>query len=284
MIVMFDWGTENIRWSLGGEIFSMRNEFAPPSGILFNDPERMDGQRREVLYRCAQLVPWFKRMIKPKILASVPLGSSGIETIGFVQILKKESQSVILCEAPMVAAMGCEYSEDNGKPFGILELGAGFSQFAVIQQCGIRISTVIRRGGRDLDMALKRYLKRQLHSEPSYAELAAVKRDWNRHETLHLGNVSVERDTMQQIYENALTPLVEALQDALDTLTPEMTAFLKSNGILMTGGLASMPQLADFLTKQTGFPFRSAKNPEQAVMRGLLAMQKSMPPNLWSLT
>ncbi|MDD3155863.1 MAG: rod shape-determining protein [Victivallaceae bacterium] len=143
VIVTLDWGMENIRWSLGGEIFSMQNKFAPPSGILFNNPEQMDKQHREVLSRCAQLVPWYKRLNRPKILASVPLGSSDIKTNGFVQILKKEAQSILLCEAPMAAAMGCGYSADNAKPFGILELAAGFSQFAVIQQCSIQIGAAI---------------------------------------------------------------------------------------------------------------------------------------------
>lgn len=281
MVVMLDWGTENIRWSLSGEIYSMPNESPLPPGILFNDPARMEEQLREVFQRCMKLVPWHRRIIKPKILASVPLGISGIEASGFSHILKQTAQSVILCEAPVAAAMGCGYSEENEKPVGILELGAGFSQFAVIQQCGIRVSASLRRGGRDLDAALKRHLKRQFHIEPSDAELSAVKHDWNRHETLRLGGISVERDTVRQIYAAALTPLVEALQDALDGLTPEMTAVLKSDGIQMTGGLSQMPRLSEYLTERTGFPFHPAKNPEQAVMRGLLEMQKSLPSKLW---
>lgn len=281
MVVMLDWGTENIRWSLGGEIYSMPNESPLPPGILFNDPEALTLQWRQVLRRCADVVPWHKRIIKPKVLAPVPLGSSGVETGGYAHVLKQEALSVILCEAPVAAAVGCGYSEENEKSVGILELGTGFSQFAVIHLGGIRISASLRRGGRDLDAALKRHLKRQFHIEPPDAELSAVKHDWNRHETLRLGGISVERDMVRQIYAAALTPLVEALQDALDGLTPEMCAALKSDGIQMTGGLAQMPRLSEYLTEQTGFPFHPAKNPEQAVMRGLLEMQKSLPPKLW---
>jgi len=281
MLMMLDWGTENIRWSLGGEIFSMHNEFPPPPGILFNDPERMAEQLREVIGRSRMTVPWYRRIIKPKILAAVPLGISGIETIGFHHILKQEAWKALLIEVPMAIATGCGYFCEEEKPFGILELGAGFAQFAVIQQGGIQASTSLRRGGRDLDTALKRYLKRQLHAEPSEAELAAVKHNWNRHETLRLDGVSVKRDALWQIYTAALIPLVEALQDALDSLSPKMTSALKADGIQMTGGLAKMPQLAEYLTGQTGFPFRPAKNPEQAVMRGLFKIQTDIPPKLW---
>lgn len=281
MVVMLDWGTENVRWSLGGEIHSMPNESPLLPGILFNDPEALTLQWRQVLRHCAAMVPWHKRIIKPKVLAPVPLGSSGVEAGGYAHVLKQEALSVILCEAPVAAAMGCGYSEENEKPVGILELGAGFSQFAVIQQCGIRISASLRRGGRDLDAALKRHLKRQFHIEPSDMELSAVKHDWNRHETLRLGGIVVERDTVRQIYAAAVTPLVEALQDTLDGLTPEMSAILKSDGIQMTGGLSQMPRLSEYLTERTGFPFHPTKNPAQAVMRGLLEMQKSRPPKLW---
>ena len=61
----------------------------------------------------------------------------------------------------------------------------------------------------------------------------------------------------------------------------EMSAILKSDGIQMTGGLSQMPRLSEYLTERTGFPFHPTKNPAQAVMRGLLEMQKSRPPKLW---
>lgn len=44
--------------------------------------------------------------MKPKILAAVPLGTNGIESIGFCQVLKREAPKVIFVEAPMVAPRG----------------------------------------------------------------------------------------------------------------------------------------------------------------------------------
>ncbi len=170
--ILIDWGTERIRWTLDGEIDSLPNVVAfskaspdpvavgeealrmlkdrpelekavPPPGILFADPEAMTALFAEIMQRACLLVPWNRRLLKPKVLASVPLGTTKLETRGFCQVLKTQAQSVILCEAPMAAALGAGYGETDA-PFGMLDIGAGTMQVAVAAQGGLA-HTVFRR-------------------------------------------------------------------------------------------------------------------------------------------
>ena len=315
MIVMIDWGTEQIRWSLGDEIFSMPNVAAaekkkivavgeaaeekmrtdssldrktPPPGILFDDPDAITAQLRELLRRCAKNVPWHNRLLKPRILASVPRGFDGIENRGFSQILKENAQGVVLCEAAMAAAIGTGYSAEIDKPYGILELGAGLSQYSMIHRCGVADSLLLRRGGRDLDAALKRHLKQKYHILPSATEIADVKTNWNCHEKYWIGDASIPREELWRVYTEALSPLCNELKDKFEataetdrlTVNQELLEQVKTDGIVLSGGLSLMPGLTEYLSEQTAVPFRTAKNPVSAVMRGLLKIHEEA-AQLW---
>mgnify|MGYP002708456069 FL=1 len=185
MTILIAWVTETLRWSADRESFSMPNlavsissrqkvcavgneaatslrehpEFhaiIPPPGFLFTDSEAIAAQQHEILHQTAHGKPWWKRLQQPRVFATVPLGTTELEARGFSNMLKQETQCVILLEAPTAAAVGCSYRLEDEKLFAVLDLGAGFSQLAVFQKGKMLCSSVLRIGGRDLDVALDR--------------------------------------------------------------------------------------------------------------------------------
>ena len=162
MTILIDWGTETLRWSAEDESFSMPNlavsvsnrqkvcavgneaatllrehpEFhalVPPRGILFADTEAIIAQLHEIRQQTVREKPWWKRLLLPRIFAAVPLGTTEFEAHGFSRILKQEGRSVILIEAPTAAAAGSGYRREEETLFAVLDLGAGFTQFAVLR-------------------------------------------------------------------------------------------------------------------------------------------------------
>ncbi len=303
--ILIDWGTENIRWTLDGEIHSIPNIVAfskhspdpvavgeaalpvlktqpeltkvtPPPGILFADADAITALLLEILARACALVPWRRRLLKPWVLASVPLGCSKLEASGFAHALKMEVQSVVLCETPMAAALGAGYVAETQTPFGILELGAGNMQFAMMKEGGLFHPVSHRRGGRDLDAALRRYLKKQYHVEATDPDLSNVKDDWNRHETHRIGGVILSRDELWSVYAGVLTPFTEDIVEEFLRMDVSLRDHLHKDGLILTGGLARMPGLPEKLSELLECPVHSAQAPENAVCRGLLALSKEI--------
>ena len=308
MIVLMDWGTETLRWTAGDEDLSMPNiavspsqckpvcavgndaiqllkvhpeyyVLMPPAGILFDNPDAIDAQSLTMMCLAGKKLPRWKRLLHPKVLAAVPLGTSGIETFGFRDVLKREAQKVVFVEAPMAAAMGAGYDGYADDAFPVLDIGAGFTQFAVIRQGGFQVSGALRIGGRDLDRTLKKYLFKQYTTDFSFNELREVKHTWNRHNTFSLGKLRLERDEQQSVW----LPHWERVAELIDeTLTDaELRREVAANGVALTGGLSQMLGFPEFLAERFGMKFQVARNPAGAVLRGLQRMLTKLPPDLW---
>lgn len=308
MIVLMDWGTETLRWTAGSEELTMPNiavspskhepvcavgndaiqllkvhpEYCvlmPPAGILFDDPEAMAAQSLTMMYLAEKALPWWKRLLHPKVLAAVPLGTSGIETFGFRDVLKRQAQRILFMEAPMIAAMGSGSDGYSEKAFAVLDIGAGFTQFAVIRQGGFQVAGALRIGGRDLDRALKKYLFKQYTTDFSFNELREIKHAWNRLDTFSLGKLRLERAELQSVW----LPHWERVAELIDeTLTDaKLRREVAANEVTLTGGLSQMPGLPEFLAERFGMKFQVARNPAGAVLRGLQRMLTKLPPDLW---
>ena len=308
LTILVDWGTETLCWSADDEPFTMPNlaisspdgqklcavgdeaaamlrdhpEFraiTSPPGVLFADREVIAAQRHEIQHRTMRWKPWWKRLLQPRIFAAVPLGTTEFEAHGFSQILKQNGRSVILMEAPCPAAAGCGYRPEAETPFAVLDLGAGFTQFAVLRNGVILSSGVLRRGGRDLDAALKRYCRKQYAVDPSSAEVREAKNIWNRHDSLRIGSLHLEHSELQSLW----TPHWEQVAQMIDD-TLRDSAFRREvadRGVTMIGGLSQMPGFGEFLSERLGMRFQTLPNSAGAILRGLRVILPQLPPELW---
>lgn len=308
MTILIDWGTETLRWSADRESFSMPNlavsissrqkvcavgneaatslrehpEFhaiIPPPGFLFADSEAIAAQQHEILHQTAHGKPWWKRLQQPRVFATVPLGTTELEARGFSNMLKQETQCVILLEAPTAAAVGCSYRLEDEKLFAVLDLGAGFSQLAVFQKGKMLCSSVLRIGGRDLDVALKRHCEKAYAANLSSEEVRNVKTIWNRHDSFRIGSLHLGQSELRKLWTPHWEQVAKMIGDTLSD--PALRREVSDRGVIMTGGLSQMPGLGEFLSEQLGICFQTAKNPSGAVLRGLQKLLPKLPTDVW---
>ncbi len=306
--ILIDWGTETLRWWAEDESFSMPNlavsvsnrqkvcavgseaatllqehpEFhalIPPRGILFADTEAIIAQLHEIRRQTVREKPWWKRLLLPRIFAAVPLGTTEFEAHGFSRILKQERWSVILMEAPTAAAAGCGYRPEEGTPFAILDLGAGFTQFAVLRSGVVLSSGVLRYGGRDLDAALKRYCRKQFATDPSIAEVREAETIWSRHDSLRIGSLQLEQSELRKLWTPHWEQVAQMIEETLND--PVLYCEVVECGVTMVGGLSQMPGFSEFLSERLSMRFQTANNPSGAVLRGLEKLLPELPSKVW---
>ena len=308
MTILIDWGTETLRWSADRESFSMPNlavsissrqkvctvgneaatllrehpEFhaiIPPPGFLFADSEAIAAQQHEILHQTAHGKPWWKRLQQPRVFATVPLGTTELEARSFSNMLKQETQCVILLEAPTAAAVGCGYRLEDERLFAVLDLGAGFSQLAVFQKGKMLCSSVLRIGGRNLDVALKRHCEKAYAANLSSEEVRNVKTIWNRHDSFRIGSLHLEQSELRKLWTPHWEQIAKMIGDTLSD--PALRRKVTDRGVIMTGGLSQMPGLGEFLSERLGICFQTVKNPSGAVLRGLQKLLPKLPTDVW---
>lgn len=87
--------------------------------------------------------------------------------------------------------------------------------------------------------------------------------------------IPVSRGELEEAMRPAFRRLVTAVSSAINELPPEAAADLLDTGITLTGGGAKLYGLPEALEDALGVPVRAAKDPENAVIRGMRALMRS---------
>lgn len=185
----------------------------------------------------------------------------------------------------LVAAVGADAPILRARGTLIVHMGAGSSQASVVSLGGVVTSRSIRIGGDHMTAALQEHVRRKHQVLIDEREAESLKHvlgcalplePVRRHEVVgrELARgcpVKVELDS-QEVYE-LLEPLVGAVVHearlVLAEISPELLRDVVADGIVLTGGGASLHRLDELLRQETRVHTRVCGDPQNAVARGL---------------
>lgn len=168
----------------------------------------------------------------------------------------------------------------------VCDIGAGYTDIAMVSMGEVVIADSILIGGDDFDGEIRRYLRTKQHLLVGSKSAEYVK--------LRIGNVQEKgenrlveikgRDTVTNLpssvilssYElkNLFLPLAERIAlkigDLLSVIQPELVTDLVRNGLLLVGGGASLLGLREYLEKTLSMPVRRADRPMDAIAGGFM--------------
>ena len=161
----------------------------------------------------------------------------------------------------------------------VVNLGAGSTDVAAIAQGEMLAMESSRIGGPALDAAIERAvadahgarlapgeaerLKIALGSALPPADAAMEARLADAADTIPVSAAEVS-DALQPLLED----IPPAVQRVLAQVPAERRPSVIRNGVVLTGGGAQLIGLSEFLSEQTGFPARVARDPQLAVAVG----------------
>jgi len=102
------------------------------------------------------------RLIRPRIMVTVPYGVTSVESRAVQEaVLEAGAREVFLIPQPLAAAIGIDLPINTPTGNMILNMGGGATQAAVLAMYGIVSAGTLRKGGADLDEAISTYIRRK---------------------------------------------------------------------------------------------------------------------------
>ena len=253
---------------------------------------------RYFIHEAIKTVPWFKRLLRPKVLIAVPSGITEVGRRAVTDCAKHAGAGeVVLVEEPMAAAVGVGLPV--AEPYGsmIVDIGGGTTEVAIISLSGIVSSKSASVGGDVLDQAIINHLKKEYNMMIGEQAAERIK--------IQLGSaypvqddltmdikgfdlishypkaISICAGEVRKALQAPIATILEAVRSTLDTCNkPDLAADLLDSGIMLAGGGAKLAGLDKLLTEETGLPVFVAEDPLSAVVNGTGVMLQEN--SIWS--
>lgn len=236
-----------------------------------------------------ELVSFFSR---PDAYVCVPCKSTEVERRAVqTAIYEAGTKNVALVQEPLAAAVGAGLKVLSAKGCMIVDIGEGTTEVAVISLGEIVVSRSQKIAGSHLDRAIINYLHNErkieigeLTAERLKVKLAVANPRINRGEqpvlgrNLQTGMAISTTTSSREIYfaiKPTLSSIVDQIRLTLEATPPELTSDIYNSGIVLTGGGALIPGLAEYISASLGIKTAIAPKPLESVCIGIGKMLES---------
>lgn len=225
-------------------------------------------------------------VLKPNVLVGVPSNITSLEKKAILDVLDASGAGrVCIMEHPYAAALGADvaFTKPNGTM--IIDIGGGTVDIAVVTMGSIAASKTIRIASETYTSGIIKYLRRERDIEVGYLTADYIKRTIGgaviRNEEIALVakgrnivtsapiNFEVTSTEVYWAIKEYVDAVLAGVKEILSSISPELSADIFENGIVLTGKGAVLYGMDIFLESSTRLPVRIAKDPALCVAKGL---------------
>jgi rod shape-determining protein MreB len=245
------------------------------------DHELLQAFLRVLLQRVFTAVTFFR----PLVMVSVPASLSPAKREVVVESLfGVGAKEVFTMAQPLAAAIGAGVPIADASGTFLFHLGGGVVEAAVISLGSMVISDETTKAGEYIDQKIMAQVKQEKELLVSQRTAEMLKQMvgsldaksprelLTSGQDLHRGSpkeVSVAVETLHPLLDQVADHFQQLLQRLLSDVPPELTVDVIDKGLLLTGGLAQLHGLSEYLVDKLGVPVASVDEPGKAVIKGL---------------
>lgn len=187
-------------------------------------------------------------------------------------------------EEPLAAAVTLNLRSDPRRAAMIADIGSSTVDVAIFSRGGLIRAITERTGGDEMDRAIVDFLRLERHLEIGLTQAEEIKLSIGTVESgsatrmIEIGGwglsegrpetTVVTSDEISLALEPVANRIGLALRLALENLPAAVSADLLDSGIVLTGGSARLPGLAEYLSREVGISISAAPDPDLSVIRG----------------
>ncbi len=241
----------------------------------------------------ALLIRYFMRkaigvsnVVKPKVVISVPAGMDDVNRKAITEAVRMSGvNKVYLVEKPFAAALGSGLPVYDPIGSMVVDIGGGTTDVAVVSLGGLVVSQSIPVGGSKMDEAIINHIKREFNmligdrtAEDVKIDLASAmplteeRRVPIRGRDLLSPQAMDIEYTSRQAYMAVHEPckaITAAIRWVLERTPPELAADVMRTGIHLTGRVAQLYAMDQYIANELGIPVLIAKDPGDCTALGL---------------
>jgi rod shape-determining protein MreB len=222
---------------------------------------------------------------RPQVMVSVPYGVTSVERRAVREAtIQAGAREALMIQEPLAAAIGAGLPVKTPAGNMILNLGGGASEAAVLAMNGIVVANSVRVGGMRLDEAIMNHVRRKYGliigqptaesikiqigaAIPGIEELSMDIQGRDQVSGLPK-TISLSTGEVVEALAETLALIVGVAKSALERTPPELAADIIDRGVTLTGGVALLRGIEEYVKNQLGIPAYRADDPIVCVAIG----------------
>ena len=183
----------------------------------------------------------------------------------------------------VVSLIGADLNINKPNAVISLNIGGGTTDFAVVSLNEIVTGFSINFGGRDMDEAIKQYIYNTKSLDISILTAEKLKNECLSlfvNDTCNMEVSGVDIDTKKPRNEVIMSSdirisvlhffenICSGIEHLVNLCSPEIASDVAPNGIVLTGGVANLVGLEEYITQKVGLPCLIPDEPELATIIG----------------
>lgn len=222
---------------------------------------------------------------RPKLVVSIPSGVTMVEKRAVIDACEAAGiRNIHLIEEPMAASIGAGLPVLECGGNMIVDIGGGTTEIAVISMGGTVYSESVRIAGDEMDEVIENYIRRAFNLEIGIFEAERIKKSIGSampmrepRETRIYGRdiatgvpreLVVDDSIVRKALKDPVEAIIEAVYRALERTNPEIAQDIIQKGVYLAGGGSLLRGLPERLSLEMNIPFKRAKDPLTAIVRG----------------
>ena len=240
-----------------------------------------------------EMIRWFirkvqanKLFIRPRIVVSVPSGSTEVEKRAVRNSCERVgAREVFLISEPMAAAIGIGLPVEQAVGSMVIDVGGGTTEIAVIALSGVVTADSIRIAGDEMDLAITEWMRKKYNlligprnaEQLKFAIGSAMPLDPEEEAPVSGRDLVaaipktlvVDSREIREALTDPVDQIVAGVRRALERTPPELAADILDRGMVLSGGGGKLRGLRERLIEATSLPtYLDTEDPLSAVVRG----------------
>ncbi len=248
-----------------------------------------------LLSTCVQraVTPYISKFLflKPALsaAAAVPSTATEIELKAVEEVLYKIGMSrVSLYEKQLVTALGCGLDIFLHNPVFLIDMGAGLITLSIVSGGGVVTEKTLKNAGDHMNKLIYNYVyfKHALVlGESTCEELKITLLNYTgeekiltvRGKSLESGlpkTAKLKTGDIKEAVSATMQHIADTAKEVIELSPPEMVDEIYKHGIVLTGGMASIPGVEIFLGKELNLKVKKSEQKEHATINGLMRLSR----------
>lgn len=223
---------------------------------------------------------------RPQIVVTIPVNCNEVASMAVESaMLTAGARAVAVIESPLAAAIGAGLNVSAAKGCMTVDLGGGNTEIGIISAGGLVDCNICKTSGENLDRAIQHYIKQrknliigdntaELIKRQLISALPGVNRGGliisGRNERTGLaGTAQIFSSEVYEATHGMMSSINRYISATVEGLAAEVSSDIYEFGIMLTGGCALIPGMAQFISNGTGFRTTIAANPLDCTIAGL---------------
>lgn len=224
-------------------------------------------------------------IIQPKVVICVPSGITDIQARAVEDAaLHAGCRDVIMVDESLAANYGIGLSPEDPRGILTINIGAGTSEVAVISMNGIVATKTENHAGDYIDEKIVTFFKEKKSLEIGLNTAEKVKinlmslkiKDGDNTMTVEGRDTKTAKPERVEVKSSELVDcilpfadeIIEMLYMVLEQIPPELSADIKNDGFVLTGGMSKLSGLKDYIENKTNLKSIISDDPSLDAITG----------------